>query len=129
MGAGYIDTAIVTAATDSGARQMVLAPADDRARADPSGWKVRGRRATLSGTYRLDGLPADTSVQLGAPGDYEREPRFSGGAWRFAAVQLGGLERLLALLREHLTTTAMKDDPVHRARFGAALAGVRSAYL
>jgi len=128
-GAGYIDHVIVTAATEDGGKQMVIADANHLDRADASGWCVRGMKATLSGLYDLTGLPVNAETRLGAPGDYEREPRFSGGAWRFTAVQLGGVERILSLLRDHLTTSPAGDDPVHRARFGLALASVRSAYL
>jgi len=128
-GAGFIDHVIVTAAFGEGRKQMIIADAGDPARADASGWTVRGMKATLSGTYDLSGLPVTAATRLGAPGDYEREPRFSGGAWRFTAVQLGGVERIVGLLRDHLATTPAGDDPIHRARFGLALAAARSAYL
>jgi alkylation response protein AidB-like acyl-CoA dehydrogenase len=127
-GAGHIDRAIVTATTDAG-RQMVLIDAAQAARCDPKSWPVSGMKATVSGTYDLSGLPASGAALLGAPGDYEREPRFSAGAWRFTAVQLGGVERILTLLRDHLVSSPGGDDPIHRARFGEALAGARSAAL
>lgn len=128
-GAGYIDQAIITGTTSTGDKQMVVVPAADATRADPSSWRVRGMRATVSGSYDLSDLPVDRSSLLGAPGDYEREPRFSAGAWRFTAVQLGGIEHLLSLLREHLASSPAGQDPLHRARFGRALAATRSAYL
>jgi alkylation response protein AidB-like acyl-CoA dehydrogenase len=128
-GAGHIDHVIVTAALGDGGRQMVIADASDPGRADASGWRVRGMKATLSGTYDLTGLPLDAATRLGAPGDYELEPRFSAGAWRFSAVQLGGVEQIICLLRDHLAGTPMGEDPIHRARFGQALAAARSAYL
>jgi hypothetical protein len=128
-GAGYIDFAVVTGLAPSGEKQMVLAQASDLERADPSAWRVRGMKATVSGTYDLTGLPVDATTRLGAPGDYEREPRFSTGAWRFTAVQLGGVEHVLTLLREHLAASPAGQDPIHRARFGKALAATRSAYL
>jgi alkylation response protein AidB-like acyl-CoA dehydrogenase len=128
-GAGHIDRAIITARLPDGGRQMVVIDARDPARADPSVWRVRGMRATVSGTYDLTGLPAGASARLGAPGDYEREPRFSGGAWRFTAVQLGGVERVVGLLRDHLVASPAGEDPIHRARFGEALRAARSAYL
>jgi alkylation response protein AidB-like acyl-CoA dehydrogenase len=128
-GAGYIDRAIVTARLPDRRRQMVVVDAGDPSRADPSAWRVRGMRATVSGTYDLTGLPAGDGAALGAPGDYEREPRFSAGAWRFTAVQLGGVERVLGLLRDHLVASPSGEDPIHRARFGEALGAARSAYL
>jgi alkylation response protein AidB-like acyl-CoA dehydrogenase len=128
-GAGHIDHVIVTASLTDGRKQMVIADAHDLSRADASGWKVRGMRATLSGLYDLTDLPANAATRLGAPGDYEREPRFSAGAWRFCAVQLGGVERVIGLLRNHLVNASAGDDPIHRARFGQAMAAARSAYL
>jgi Acyl-CoA dehydrogenase, C-terminal domain len=128
-GAGHIDRAIVTARLPSGERQMFIVDARDPQRADPDAWRVRGMRATVSGTYDLTGLPAGAGVRLGAPGDYEKEPRFSAGAWRFTAVQLGGVERVLELLRGHLVGAPAGKDPIHRARFGEALRAARSAYL
>jgi Acyl-CoA dehydrogenase, C-terminal domain len=128
-GAGAIDQAVVTGRLPSGERQMFVVDASDPRRADPSAWRVRGMRATISGTYDLAGLPADACARLGAPGDYEREPRFSAGAWRFTAVQLGGVERVVGLLRDHLAGSPAGADPIHRARFASALRGARSAYL
>jgi alkylation response protein AidB-like acyl-CoA dehydrogenase len=128
-GAGHIDRAIVTARTQSGERQLLIADASDGRRADNSAWRVRGMKATQSGSYDLTGLPADEEARLGAPGDYEREPRFSAGAWRFTAVQLGGIERVLGLLRRHLVETEASSEPIKRARFGEALAAARTAWL
>lgn len=120
-GAGHIDTAIVTATVAAG-RQMVLIDAAQLGRCDPKSWPVSGIKATVSGTYDLEGLPATGGALLGAPGDYVLEPRFSAGAWRFTAVQLGGIERIIGLLRDHLISTSSGENPIHRARFGLALA-------
>ncbi len=128
-GAGHIDRAIVTGRLSDGRRQMVIADAGDAARADGSAWSVRGMRATVSGLYDLTGLPADAEHRLGRPDDYLCEPRFSAGAWRFAAVQLGGVERVLGLLRDHLVNSRAAQDPIHRARFGKAYAACRGALL
>ncbi len=127
-GAGFIDRVIVTATGQDGQRQMVIADGADATRADLSAWRVRGMRATCSGLYDLTGLPVDQATTLGRPGDYIREPRFSAGAWRFTAVQLGGVERVLTLLRDHLAA-APEVAAVAAARFGETLASVRSAYL
>jgi hypothetical protein len=128
-GAGHIDRAVITAAHPGGGRQMLVAHANDPGRADRGAWNVRGMKATGSGTYDFSGLDASAFEPLGQAGDYEREPRFSAGAWRFTAVQLGGLERVISLLRDHLATSPSGNDPIHRARFGLALAAARSAGL
>ncbi len=126
-GAGHVQRAIVTATDPHGDRVMVLVDGSQAERADPTAWAVSGMRASCSGRYDLTGMEIDGSQIIGAPGDYGREPHFSAGAWRFTAVQLGGAERILQLFREHLT--GHECDPVHVARFGEALADVRSGYL
>jgi alkylation response protein AidB-like acyl-CoA dehydrogenase len=128
-GAGRIDYAVVTASLQDGRRQMVVAPAADPARADPSAWRTRGMRASLSGVYDLTGLPVDEETLLGGPDDYLAEPWCSAGAWRFTAVQLGGVEHIVTLLREHLVGSLAGDAPLHRARFARAVASMRTAYL
>jgi alkylation response protein AidB-like acyl-CoA dehydrogenase len=127
-GAGFVDHAIITAIDADGARRMVLVDGADPERADLSAWSVRGMRATCSGGYDLTGMRVGDEALIGGPLDYLKEPRFSAGAWRFTAVQLGGVERVLTLLRDHLATGA-EVDPVRAARFGEALAQARSAYL
>ena len=127
-GAGGIDHAIVTARPVSGERPIIVIPANDPARTDLSRWRVRGMRASSSGRYDCTGFPAGTAQTLGAPGDYDREPRFTAGAWRFLAVQLGGVEALLIETRRALSDTA-RGDPVQRARFAEAVVATRTAWL
>ncbi len=127
-GAGGIDYAIVTARPAAGQRPIVVIPANDPMRTDASRWRVRGMRASMSGRYECSGYPAGVMQTLGAPGDYDREPRFTAGAWRFLAVQLGGMEGLLTETRRALSDTA-RGDPVQRARFAEAVVAARTAYL
>ncbi len=127
-GAGSLDMALVTARPASGARRLVIVSANQRERADISGWRVRGMRATISGSYDLIGLRPSEEDLLGAAGDYDREPRFTAGAWRFLAVQLGGVEALLAETRDAMSDAA-HDDPLQRAKFADAVAAARGAYM
>jgi hypothetical protein len=119
--------AIITVATDAGKR-LVIAPLDS-GRADTSAWRTRGMRATGSGLYDFTGVPIAPAMWLGEVGDYEAEPRFTGGAWRFTAVQLGGVERLVMLAREHLLRGDAHKDPLQRAHFARAVTATRSAGL
>jgi alkylation response protein AidB-like acyl-CoA dehydrogenase len=66
---------------------------------------------------------------VGREGDYERQPWFSAGAWRFAAVHLGGMERLFDLLRRHLQETSRGQDPHQAARAGQAAIAIETARL
>lgn len=127
-GAGGLAFAVVTVRAETGPRQLVIVPADEAPRTDLSAWRVRGMRATGSGRYDVSGLPAGPEHQLGQPGDYDREPHFTAGAWRFTAVQLGGIEALLTETRAALSNAA-KADPLQRAQFAQAVVATRTAGL
>ena len=129
-GAGHIDRALDTARLPDGGKQLVLADLRGQAhRVDNSAWRVRGMKGTMSGTLDFTGLAVAPHERIGQPGDYEREPRFSAGAWRFTAVQLGAAEALLRHWRDHLVATGKGDDPIQRLRFGQCVGPVRSAGL
>ncbi|GAA3707801.1 hypothetical protein GCM10022268_16450 [Sphingomonas cynarae] len=127
-GAGRLDRVLITARDDDGAKQMILADvAGMTDRADNRRWAVRGMRGTMSGRFDFTGMTVPADALIGGAGDYEHEPRFSAGAWRFTAVQLGAVAALVRLLRDHLVTTGKGDDPVQRLRFGRCVATTRSA--
>lgn len=127
-GAGGLAHAIITARLPEGGRQLVVVEGDEADRADLSGWRVRGMRATNSGIYDLTGLRIEDADLLGLPGDYDREPHFTTGAWRFTAVQLGGIEALLSETRRAMSDAA-RADPLQRARFADCVVAARTAYL
>ncbi len=122
-----LDRAIITVEA-KGEKRLLVAPITP-ARADVGGWTTRGMRATGSGLYDFTGVPVRPQMWLGQAGDYEREPRFTGGAWRFTAVQLGGVERLVMLIREHLRQGSGHGDPLQRRGFAMAVAAARTAGL
>jgi len=127
-GAGGLAHAIITAQPAEGPRRLVIADGSDPARTDLSQWRVRGMRATGSGRYDLTGMTVSHDDLLGAAGDYDREPGFTTGAWRFTAVQLGGIEALLTETRGAMSPAA-REDPLQRANFADAVAATRTAYL
>ncbi|WP_325422122.1 acyl-CoA dehydrogenase family protein [Sphingobium sp.] len=127
-GAGGIEWALVTAKPPNGERQLVIVAADETKRADLSEWRARGMRATCSGRYDLTGMTVETAALLGAPGDYDREPRFTAGAWRFTAVQLGGIEALVSEVREAMQQGA-SQDPLQRTKFAQCVEACRTAYM
>lgn len=115
-GLGALAAALVTAATvGNEGPQLVLVPADDPQRADPSTWRQSGMRATASGTYDLGGLRIKADALVGRPGDLLREPYFEGGVWRYCAAHLGGAEALHRAMLHRLIETGRADDP-HQAR-------------
>ena len=128
-GAGHLDFAVITARLPDGFKQMlVMQVGEQRYRAHPESWTVSGMRATVSGTHDFSGVEVDEQVLLGRPGDYEREPMFTAGAWRFTAVQLGGIEVLIQKLRDHIVQGPAAADPILRARFARAVASGRTAF-
>jgi alkylation response protein AidB-like acyl-CoA dehydrogenase len=129
-GAGHIDKALITATRDDGGKQLIVVDvAADRSRVDNDAWQVRGMRGTMSGTFDFDGMLVPGDALIGAPDVYEREPRFSAGAWRFTAVQLGAVEALLRHWRDHLVASGKGSDAIQRARIAAAIVATRSAAL
>jgi alkylation response protein AidB-like acyl-CoA dehydrogenase len=96
---------------------------------DPSWWQPIGMRASAS--YRVDftGVEIGQDDLLGTAGDYHRQPWFSAGAIRFAAVQLGGAEAVLDALRDYLRELDRTGDPFQRARAGQAAIAVETGNL
>jgi alkylation response protein AidB-like acyl-CoA dehydrogenase len=131
-GAGFIGRPLVTAKTDDGALLMVLARPDQAfhgARADLSDWRAHGMRASATGNYDFSGIVVDVDDIIGHDGDYRKEPTFSAGAWRFAAVHLGGIERLLDETRCQLRDAGRVSDPHQLARMGQAAVAAETAHL
>jgi alkylation response protein AidB-like acyl-CoA dehydrogenase len=128
-GAGHIHRPLVTATDENGCRLMVLLKLGASDRADLSAWKAQGMRASATGAVDFTGVEIEPMEIVGREGDYERQPWFSAGAWRFAAVHLGGMERLFDLLRRHLQETNRGQDPHQAARLGRATLAVETARL
>lgn len=121
-GVDGLSRAIVTVPTPEG-RQMMLVPLD-RAKVNRSWWRPLGMRASGSHIIDLTGVPADHGDVIGGPDDYIREPWFSGGAIRFAAVHVGGMHAVLDAALAHLDSTGRAGDPyqLHRlAKMGIAV--------
>jgi alkylation response protein AidB-like acyl-CoA dehydrogenase len=122
-GAGRVDRALVTArATPGGPSQMVLVPLQPGERSDLARWTAQGMRASASGAVDFSGIELPEAALIGQPGGYERQPDFSAGAWRFAAVQTGCIEVLAEALRDHLRRTDRGNDPHQAARLGEVAA-------
>ncbi|MCJ2141372.1 acyl-CoA dehydrogenase family protein [Methylobacterium sp. E-066] len=128
-GAGFVTRALVTAQPATGGSQMIVVALEPGARADLSAWRAQGMRASATGTVDFTGLGAESFTLVGAPDDYQAQPHFSGGAWRFLAVQLGGLEALLDAWRGHLVATGRGEDPHQLARLGQGVIAAETARL
>lgn len=125
-GAGILSHALVTVDAGGG-RQLILV---DLLRTPPTidhgFWNVVGMQRSETHVVRWQGGAIERGDLIGGPGDYVREPWFSGGALRFAAVQAGGVAALVDRTRDHLVASARADDP-HQAGRLAALYGLAEA--
>ena len=111
-GAGFVTRALVTARAPSGnGTLMLVVPLEAGTRADLSAWRAHGMRASATGTLDFGGMTLSTEAVLGEVDDYFRQPVFSGGAWRFASVQLGGIEAVFDAWRAHLVRVGRGADP------------------
>jgi alkylation response protein AidB-like acyl-CoA dehydrogenase len=109
-GLGLVSNAIVTARWKEGSQLLVLG-VDDPARMDPSTWRTAGMRATHSGSFDFNGMILDETSFIGSPNDYQREPHFEGGVWRYAAAHVGGMEALAETVRNAISERGQEDDP------------------
>jgi alkylation response protein AidB-like acyl-CoA dehydrogenase len=121
-------TARPEAQPDAPPRMLVVA-LDPGTRADLSPWRAHGMRASATGTLDFTDLPVSPDDILGEPGDYERQPAFSAGAWRFLAVQAGGIAAVVEAWRTHLRATGRGEDPHQLARLGQGAIALETAAL
>ncbi len=125
-GVDGLSHALVTVERHEG-RIMLMVPLD-HVDVDRSWWKPLGMRASGSHVARFDGIEVDPGWIVGRPGDYLREPWFSAGAMRFAAVHVGGAHAVLDEAAAHLGRTGRSEDPYQRHRLGRMGIAVESGY-
>ncbi len=118
-GAGLLSHALVSADADGG-RQLLLLDLDATPPAiDRGWWKVIGMARSETHVVRWTDAAVGPEALVGVPGDYVREPWFSGGALRFVAVQAGGVAALFDHVRDHLVAAGRTEDPHQQARLAA----------
>ena len=98
-GAGHIERPLVTATDENGRRMIVLPKLGAPIARISRGGRRRACALPRPAPSISPASKSSRSRSSGRDGDYERQPWFSAGAWRFAAVHLGGMERLFDLLR------------------------------
>lgn len=125
-GAGFVTDPIVTATAGEGQLLLLLRLAMDE-KVDLSGWNAQGMRSTATGTIDLSDTVVGRRNIIGEPGDFMRQPYFSGGAWRFCAAHLGATERLVDLFRDHLLKTKRGEDPYQLQRLAQGIASAKTA--
>jgi alkylation response protein AidB-like acyl-CoA dehydrogenase len=129
-GAGRVTRALVTAAHADGTSQMIVVPMDRVAAGiDRAFWQPMGMEASDSFAVDFNGVRVERTACIGAPGDYEASPWFTGGASRFLAVQAGGIARLRDELAGFLLRRGMTGDAIQLARLGEISVALESARL
>lgn len=119
-GLGVVGHAVVTLGQGEALR-LALLDVSDPARHRPGSWRKTGMRATVSGDFDADGMPASALRWVGGPGRYLEEPGFVGGTWRIAAVQLGGTLGLLRAAADDLATLGRLAAEAQVARLAPVL--------
>ncbi|MGI4727012.1 MAG: acyl-CoA dehydrogenase family protein [Janthinobacterium lividum] len=120
-GSGWINRPLITGemiSADKRGWQMCIIPTENvkTISIDQSFWKPFGMRASASFKMDFTGLKIQEKDLLGKPNDYYRQPYFSGGSIRFAAVQLGGAEAIFSETQRFLQVLGRTEDAFQRAR-------------
>jgi alkylation response protein AidB-like acyl-CoA dehydrogenase len=123
-GADGLTYAVVTARAEG--RQMLIVPAQDLS-TDRDWWKPLGMRASGSHVVSFNN-PVDPDHILGTPDDYVREPFFSAGIIRCAAVHVGGAHAVFDAALEHMQRTRRANDPHQQHRLGQMATEVAGCY-
>ncbi|MDO7842879.1 acyl-CoA dehydrogenase [Sphingomonas immobilis] len=133
-GAGILGHALAGADTSEGSRLVLIDLEASAPTVDGKWWRVVGMQRSQTHAVRWSGAEPKSFRFVGAPGDYAREPFFSGGALRFVACHAGGVAALLDHVRNHLVAAGRAADPHQAGRLaelfvaaGSAAAAVREA--
>jgi alkylation response protein AidB-like acyl-CoA dehydrogenase len=124
-GADGLSHAVITTPRPEG-RQMIVVPVKELF-TDRNWWKPQGMRASGSHIVNFNNS-VDADSFLGAPGDYLKEPLFSAGVIRCAAVHVGGTHAVFDAALRHLLKTGRAKDPHQQHRLGQMATEVAGGY-
>lgn len=126
-GAGVLTHALAGADTVDGNRLVLIDLAASCPVIDRSWWHVIGMQRSETHVVRWNGAPSHSFQFVGTPGDYAREPFFSGGALRFIACHAGGVAALFDHVRAHLIATDRAGDPHQAVRLAELYTAAETA--
>ena len=101
-GSKYVKKPIVTAQGKEGTHMIILDLENYQLEEDLTYWQPVGMKSSVSCRFDFSGKTFNKEQILGQVYDYVCEPYFSGGAARFAAVQLGGAAAAIKSTIDHL---------------------------
>ena len=127
--AGVATRGLITVDQHFDGGQLLLTRLQPDERSGPVSGLLHGMRSTRTGWVDFERYIPGKDDWIGHPGDYLREPVFSGGAWRTLAVLLGGLETLVEHIGRQLIARGRDGDPHQRARVAEATIARETAYL
>lgn len=129
-GVDFVMRPFVNGAMPDGGWQMCVVPLETvETQIDSSWWQPMGMKSTRSFRVDFSGVELTETDLIGKPGDYYRQPYFSGGAIRFAAVQLGAAEAIFDETRKYLRELNRTNDSFQQARLGEMAIAVESGNL
>ncbi len=133
-GADICTHALVTADADDGQQLILIELNANPPTIDRAWWRTVGMQRSGSHIVLWNDANIGPAQLIGQPNAYAREPWFSGGALRFAAVQAGGVAALFDHTRTHLLARNRAGNPHQAGRLAellrlaeAAAASVRRA--
>lgn len=128
-GAGSLTHALVTTAANDPVRvQLWLVDLQKTPpHIDRDWWQVVGMQASHTHRVSWSAVPANPLTRIGAPGDYTREPWFSGGALRYVAIHAGGIAALFDTVRTHLVARERERDPHQLTRLARLFTAAETA--
>lgn len=133
-GCTFVNKALITGQIKHKSRdgwQMAIVDMDrleDR-QIDFESWKPLGMQASGSYSVNFSGFKLKTKDLLGDIGNYYKQPYFSGGAIRFAAVQLGGAEAIAYGTINYLKILQRTDDPIQQLRLSKMMSAITAGNL
>ena len=128
-GAGLLTHALVTTQAHSPDDvQMWIVTLDPAtSETDRDWWQPVGMQRSETHIVSWDGSQAPDAQRLGGPGLYQRQPHFSGGGLRFAAVQAGAVAGLHDRLVEALQSRDRAGHPIQRRRVAESFSCAQTA--
>lgn len=116
-GSSNIDYPIITGDLEGAGWQMAIVPGEQLSeRVDSSFWDPLGMKASVSHRIDFTGVKLTQDYLIGNPGDYYTQPGFSGGAIRFCAAQLGGVQSIFEETVNYLKTLGRTGDYAQKTR-------------